>query len=55
MSSVTVELKNGIETRDVLTDIKDKIDTLSLPEDADDSVVIEISTQNELLFEALLY
>ncbi|MCD5375456.1 efflux RND transporter permease subunit [Candidatus Gracilibacteria bacterium] len=55
MSSVTVELENGIETRDVLTDIKDKVDALSLPSDADDSIVQEISTQNELLFEALIY
>jgi multidrug efflux pump subunit AcrB len=55
MSSVTVELENGIETRDVLTDIKDKIDALSLPEGADDTFVQEISTQNELLFEALIY
>jgi multidrug efflux pump subunit AcrB len=54
-SSVTVELENGVETRDVLTDIKDRIDTLSLPQEADDSIVIEISTQNELLFEALIY
>ena len=38
-----------------MTDIKDKIDALSLPSDADDSIVQEISTQNELLFEALIY
>lgn len=55
MSSVTVELENGIETRNVLTDIKDKVDALSLPEEADDSIIVEISTQNELLFEALIY
>jgi len=54
-SSVTVELENGIETRDVMTDIKDRIDTLSFPSDVDDSIVQEISTRNELLFEALIY
>lgn len=55
LSSITIELENGIETRDVMTDIKDRIDTLSLPSDADDSIVQEISTRNELLFEALIY
>jgi len=54
-SSVTVELENGVETRDVMTDIKDRIDTLSFPSDVDDSIVQEISTRNELLFEALIY
>jgi len=55
VSSVTVELENGIETRDVMTDIKDRIDTISFPSDVDDSIVQEISTRNELLFEALIY
>jgi multidrug efflux pump subunit AcrB len=55
VSSVTVELKNGVETRDVMTDIKDRIDTISLPSEADDTLVREISTRNELLFEALIY
>ena len=55
VSSVTVELENGIETRDVMTDIKDRVDTLSFPTDADDTRVTEISTSNELLFEALIF
>ena len=55
ISSVVVELENGISTRDVMTDIKDRIDTISFPTDADDSIVREISTRNELLFEALIY
>ena len=55
MSSVVVELYNGVSTRDVMTDIKDRIDTISFPTDADDSIVTEISTRNELLFEALIY
>lgn len=54
-SSVTVELRNGVDTRDTLTDIKDKVDKLSFPTDANDPVVQEISTSNELLFQALIY
>lgn len=55
VSSTTIELNNWISSRDVMTDIKDKIDTLSLPEDAEDTVVKEISSENQLMFEALLY
>ena len=55
VSSVTVELYNDANTRDVLTDIKDEIDTISLPEDAEDTRVVELSSSNELMFEVLLY
>jgi len=55
VSSVIVELENGASTRDIMTDIKDRIDTISFPTDADDTMVQEISTRNELLFEALIY
>jgi len=55
ISSVTVELENGISTRDTMTDIKGRIDTIAFPSEADDTIVREISTRNELLFEALIY
>jgi multidrug efflux pump subunit AcrB len=55
VSSIIVELHNGINTRDVLTDIKDEVDTISLPEDAEDTNVVEMSSSNELMFEVLLY
>ncbi len=54
-SSITVELDNGINTRDVSTDIKDKIDKITFPEDAQTPVVQEISTSSELMFQVLLY
>ncbi|USN58641.1 MAG: efflux RND transporter permease subunit [Candidatus Peribacteria bacterium] len=54
-SNTTVELYNGVNTREVLTDIKDKIDNLDLPEDALDPSVVEVSSNNELMFEVLLY
>jgi hypothetical protein len=50
-----VELFNDANTRDVLTDIKDQIDTLTLPQDAEDTSVVELSSSNELMFEVLLY
>ncbi len=55
VSSITVELHNWVETRNVLTDIKDEIDKISLPEDAEDTLVTELSSSNELMFEVLLY
>jgi multidrug efflux pump subunit AcrB len=55
VSSVTVELSNGVNTRDALTDIKDSVDSISFPEDVSDSNIQEISTSNELLFQVLLY
>jgi hypothetical protein len=50
-----VELHNDANTREVMTDIKDEIDKVSLPEDAEDTNVIELSSSNELMFEVLLY
>ncbi len=55
VSSITVELKNSANTRNVLTDIKDWVDKVSLPEDAEDPVVTELSTNSDLMFEVLLY
>jgi multidrug efflux pump subunit AcrB len=55
VSSSVVELKNGVNTRDTLTDIKDRIDALSFPSDAQDPRVQEISSQNELMFQVSLY
>ncbi len=55
MSSIIVELENDAPTRDIMTDIKDKIDTIVFPTDADDTIIQELSSRNELLFEALIY
>ncbi|MCP4523871.1 MAG: efflux RND transporter permease subunit, partial [Candidatus Gracilibacteria bacterium] len=55
LSSVVVELHNDANTRDVMTDIKDEVDTVDLPEDAQDSFVTELSSSNELMFEVLLF
>lgn len=55
VSSVTVELEPDAITREVLTDVKDRIDRLRFPEDVEDPVVNELSTSNTLVFELLLY
>jgi len=55
ISSINVELYNWVETRNVLTDIKDAIDKVNLPEDAEDTIVLELSSTNELMFEVLLF
>jgi len=55
VSSIIVELQTWVNTRDMLTDIKDKVDKVSLPTDAEDPVVNEISTNNEMMFSLYMY
>ncbi len=55
ISNTIIELYNDVDTRNALTDIKDAVDKVNLPEDAEDPLVIEISSSNELMFEVLLY
>ncbi len=54
-SGITVELYNGIDTSKVLSDIKDKVDAMDLPEDANDPLVVEIATKSDLMFQVVLY
>ena len=54
VASTSVELENDADVNDVLIDIKDEIDKLRLPEDAEDPLVVEISSSNEAMFEALI-
>ncbi|MDD2907242.1 MAG: efflux RND transporter permease subunit [Candidatus Gracilibacteria bacterium] len=55
VSSITIELNNGVDVRNALSDIKDQVDKTSLPEDANTPSVIELSTSSDLMFEVLLY
>lgn len=55
ISSIIIELENWVNIRNALTDIKDSVDKVNLPEDALEPRVVEISTSNELMFEVLLY
>jgi multidrug efflux pump subunit AcrB len=52
---VTVELEPDAITRNILTDIKDRVDSINFPEDVEDPRVTELSTSNSLVFELLLY
>ena len=54
-SSTSVELNNGVDTLRVLADIKDKVDAINFPEDANDPFVQEISTNNTLMFQLVVY
>lgn len=54
-SVTTIELDTNAITRDVLTDIKDKVDNINFPEDASDPAVVEISSNNTLIYESLIY
>ncbi len=55
VSQITIELETGVESRNVLVDIKDKVDKVSLPSDAEDPMVMEISTDSDLMFDVYLY
>ncbi len=55
ISSITVELDNSANIRDTLTDIKDAVDKVDLPNDANDPNIVELSTNSDLMFEVLLY
>lgn len=54
-SNITVELETDVDTNDILVDIQDAVDKASLPSDAEDPSVIELSSANELVFQAYLY
>ena len=54
-SSIIVELNTWVNTRNLLTDIKDKVDKVSLPKEAEKPNVFELSSENELLFSMYLY
>jgi len=49
ISSITVELQTWVDTKNLLVDIKDKVDKISLPTDAEEPNVSELSSNNELL------
>lgn len=54
-SSTVVELQNNADTNDVLIEIKDEVEKVDLPDEAEDPVVTELSTDNEVMFELVIY
>jgi len=55
VASTVVELYNDVQVSDALIDIKDAVDKVRLPDEAEDPMVTEISTSNDLMFQLLLY
>lgn len=54
-SSIIVELENSANVNEVMVEIKDEVDKLQLPNEAEDPQVSEISTDSEAMFELILY
>ncbi len=54
-SLISVELKTDANTSELLTNIKNNVDKVDLPEGASDPIVTEVSSNNTLLYEALIY
>jgi len=55
ISNVTVTLKSSADTKLFVSDVKAKIDNIPFVEDVNDPVVSEISSDNAVLFQMVLY
>ena len=55
ISSVVITLNSNADTKDFINEVKTKIDNLIFPEDVTDPRVMEISTDNAVLFQMMLY
>lgn len=55
VSSILLEFDNGVDMSKVLVDIKDAVDKVSLPSEAQDPFVTEVSMDNERMFDIVLY
>ncbi len=55
VSSVVLELETDSDTSAVLVDVKDAVEKVNLPDDANDPVVTEITTSNTVMFDVILY
>ncbi len=54
-SSTTIELENGVDVNDTIVDVNSALDKVSFPSDAEDPTVTEISSNSQVMFQALLY
>jgi len=55
ISSIILEFDNGVDMSKALVDVKDAVDKVSLPSESQDPFVAEISTDNERMFDIVLY
>ncbi|HRX63563.1 MAG TPA: efflux RND transporter permease subunit [Candidatus Absconditabacterales bacterium] len=55
VSSVLIEFDNDADMTQALVDIKDNVDSVDLPSDAEDPIVKDISANNEMMFGIVIY
>lgn len=55
VSSITVELNNGVNVQDKMTEIKDEIDVINFPSDTEKTVVQDITSKDNTVFSVVLY
>lgn len=54
-ASITLELDNGINVQDKMTEVKDEIDKINFPSEAEDTVVQDITATDNRLFSIVFY
>lgn len=54
-SSVVLELENGIDVQDKMTEVKDEIDKINFPSEAEDTIVQDITATDNTLFSMVFY
>ena len=55
ISNIMIEFENDADMTQSLVDIKDAVDKINLPSDAETPVVQDISVNNEMMFSVLIY
>lgn len=55
VSNVIIEFENDADMTQALVDVKDSVDNIDLPTDAEDPIVQDISVNNEMMFSILIY
>lgn len=55
LSSVVLELENGVNIQDKVTEIKDELDKVNFPSEAEDTIVQDISASDNTLFSFVFY
>lgn len=55
ISIIAITLNSTADTKEFIADVKNKVDTLVFPEDVTDPNVTEISSDNAVLFQMMIY
>lgn len=55
MSQITLELEIEADSKEVLDEVKDEVDKVTLPGWAEDTIITEISTEDNMIFKVMLY